>query len=164
MLPALAMNNLAYDNFRNAEFSGYKSLLYSRGCQLSNFEHISFVKNSRPNCASARMSSFISHIFVVVDDCSKEEMVGADTVGNIAFMANAHSFGNRAVSKLIGKSMGEVFSSWIPNGQLTMTLWHHASSPEPAATGFDHLSPEKAFVGFSGINACGHGETYTKCP
>jgi len=119
--------------------------------QIKDFKHLCFgqpriamlfTTASKFNAAIAHSALFCC-ISYVVSRCTKKQMIGANTSGDVTMMTNAQSVRDSAKVQFPTEAVYELGTSI--NSHLSVTEWHSASSPEPTSVGLVDLIPESYF-------------------
>lgn len=96
------------------------------------------------------MPSFFNHIVRVVLWSTKKKMCRVYTSGIVATMTNKHAFGNRAIMKFIGDTMGKG-SRIRTHSNKTISLFAARTCPEPTSISFVNFDPKSFRQWFIGL-------------
>jgi hypothetical protein len=145
MLPSFVLGNEPDITTADAEDSCNIGFSFSRNYHSKNLLHVIFCQFGAALPFAFSHSPFLMSVAHIVGVGAKKEMVRADTLGNVATMANLYSFGNNTMVNFPTEAMRKL-SSFI-SAYLSMTKRHGAASPKPASSSFVNLAPKALLRG-----------------
>ncbi len=124
--------------------------------QCADSPHIVFAKFSVvmlfPWLWHRLLTAFLRHVSVVVCQGAEEEVVGTDTGGGIAVMADTQARGDRTIRQFIGHAMGEHHGIADPEATMTEVQAVMGTAALGAASRGDRVGIRRP-VGIAGSQA-----------